>query len=79
MKIENQKEVFNDIKNLKYRLQGLAGYIQNDFDRMLDDNTINKEKIRYDLLEMNLQYDKFIKDINLLRIKADKILQHHSK
>ena len=33
---EYQEKTFNAIKNMKHRIQGLAGYVQNDFERMLE-------------------------------------------
>lgn len=36
-----QEKLFNDIIEMKHRIQNLASYVQNDFDRMLADGTYN--------------------------------------
>lgn len=64
---EFQEKLFNEIKDMQYRIQGLAAYVQNDFERMLEDGTTNKEQINAEIAEMDEQYDKFITELNKLR------------
>ena len=77
MRSEYQEKVFNEIKNLKYKIQGLASYIQNDFERMLDDGTTDKEGISDGVIQMELDYTKLISDLNKVKVKARKIMQYH--
>ena len=74
---EYQEKTFNAIKNMKYRMQGLAGYIQNDFERMLEDGTTTKETINAEIEEMDKQYDKVIAELNELRGQARDIMKYH--
>lgn len=41
---EYQEKTFNAIMNMKHRMQGLAGYVQNDFERMLENGTTTKKE-----------------------------------
>lgn len=66
-KINKQEELFHNIVNMKYRLQSLAAYVQNDFDK---ENIINKEAIKSDIAQMNNDYIKFIEDLNNFRNQA---------
>jgi len=74
---EFQEKLFNEIKAMKYRIQGLAAYIQNDFERMLEDGTTNKEMINVEIVEMDEQYDKFIAELNKLREQARDLMTFH--
>jgi hypothetical protein len=71
---EYQENVFNAILNMKYRMQGLAGYIQNDFEKMFDANIATKENVIDEMKRMNAEYDSVITEINELRIQANNIL-----
>lgn len=71
---EFQKKLFNEIKAMQYRIQGLAAYVQNDFERMLEDGTTNKETINAEIVEMDEQYDEFITELNKLRKQARDIM-----
>ena len=74
---EFQEKLFNEIKAMQYRVQGLAAYVQNDFERMLEDGTTNKETINAEIVEMDEQYDKFIAELNKLRKKARNLMTFH--
>ena len=52
---EFQEKLFNEIKALQYQVQGLAAYVQNDFERMLEDGITNKETINAEITEMDEQ------------------------
>jgi predicted nuclease with TOPRIM domain len=71
---EYQENVFNAILNMKYRMQELAGYIQNDFEKMFDANIATKENVIDEMKRMNAEYDSVITEINELRIEANNIL-----
>jgi adenylosuccinate synthase len=74
---EFQEKLFNDIKAIQYRIQGLAAYVQNDFERMLEDGTTTKETINTEITEMDEQYNKFINDLNILRKQARDLMTFH--
>lgn len=74
---EFQEKLFNEIKAMQYRIQGLAAYVQNDFERMLEDGTTNKEQINAEIAEMDEQYDKFITELNKLRKQARDLMTFH--
>ena len=46
-----QEETFNEIVAMKYRMQMLAGFVQNDFERMLQDGMVTKEEMLDSLQE----------------------------
>ena len=62
---------------MKHRMQGLAGYVQNDFERMLEDGTTTKETINAEIIEMDKQYDEVIAELNELREQARDIMKYH--
>ena len=74
---EFQEKLFNEIKSMQYRIQGLAAYVQNDFERMLEDGATNKETINAEIVEMDEQYDKFIGELNELRKQARDLMTFH--
>jgi len=74
---EFQEKLFNDIKAMQYRIQGLAAYVQNDFERMLEDGTTTKETINTEITEMDEQYNKFINDLNILRKQTRDLMTFH--
>ena len=74
---EYQEKTFNAIKNMMHQMQGLAGYMQNDFERMLEDGTTTKETINGEIAEMDKQYDKVIAELNKLREQARDIMRYH--
>jgi len=63
-----QYNIFYNIINMKYGLQSLAAYVQNDFEKV--NNITNKETIKSDIIQMNKDYDNFIEDLNVLRNRA---------
>lgn len=77
--MDQQIEVFEDIRNMKYSMQALAGYMQNDFKAMLDDGTTTKEGIQQAIKDMDVDFDKAINELNQLREKARDVMQHYSK
>lgn len=74
---EYQEKTFNVIKNMKHRMQGLAGYVQNDFERMLDDGTTTKKEITLAIHDMDESFDKVIDELNELREQARDIMKYH--
>ena len=48
-----QQKLFEEINHMKYEMQRLASFIQNDFDRMLEDKVTTKEKIKVAIVNMD--------------------------
>ncbi len=48
-----QQKLFKEINHMKYEMQRLASFIQNDFDRMLEDKVTTKEKIKVAIVNMD--------------------------
>ena len=69
-----QKELFDDIILMKYRIQNLASFVQNDFNRMIEDGTVDEDYIKEMLPELHETYDKVIEDLNKLRDRSEDIL-----
>ena len=72
---ENQKRTFNAIQDMKHRIQGLAGYVQNDFGSLLDDGLITKEDIKATIVEMDKEYDEVVVELNKLREQTRAIME----
>lgn len=53
----NQEQLFNDIINFKHYVQFLAGFVQNDFERMLVNGDVTKMDIQTTIIDMNEQFN----------------------
>jgi hypothetical protein len=61
--MKTQDELFEDIKNLAIKVDGLKGWVQNDFDRMIADGVVTKEDLVDSLVDIR---DDFFKARNQL-------------
>jgi len=77
MHSDYQQKVFKEIVDMKHRMQGLAGFVQCDFERMLEDGTITKDDIKEVIEDMDKSFDKTINEINTLREKCRVIMSYH--
>ena len=75
--MSKQKKLYYDICNLKYKLYNLAGYIQDDFQKQLDDGTLVKEDIVDMLDDMKIEYNRFTKELNELKVSAISIMNKY--
>ena len=75
--INKQKQLFENIIKLKYKLQSLGSFVQNDFSRMLDDGTATKEAMIESILDLNGAYDIVIDDLNKYRKQSEEIITHY--
>lgn len=73
---EFQEKLFNEIKAIQDEIQGLAGYVQNDFERMLEDVTTTKKEINFAIPDMDKSFDKVIAELNQLREQARDIMKN---
>ena len=56
MHSDYQQKLFHEIVNMKHKMQGLAGFVQNDFDRMLADGTTTKDGIKEGIEDMDKSF-----------------------
>ena len=75
--MQNQEELFKSIKNMKFRMQSLASFVQNDFSLMLEDGTTNKDEIKQAIKDMDEGFDNTITELNNLREKSRVIMKHY--
>ncbi len=72
-----QENLFHNIVNMKHRIQGLASFVQNDFNEMLEDGKITKEDIKIEIEEMDKSFDKTINEMNIFREKCRMMMSHY--
>lgn len=75
---DKQQETFNNIVNVKYKIQGLAAFVQNDFKDLLDESIITDEELRSTIKDMDEQYDAVIMELNKLRDQSRDIMLHYT-
>ncbi|MFA5433969.1 MAG: hypothetical protein WC319_14085 [Candidatus Paceibacterota bacterium] len=73
----DQQKLFHEIVGMKHKIQGLAGFVQNDFDKMLEDGTTTKDGIKEAIEDMDKSFDKVINEMNTLREKCRVIMSYH--
>lgn len=74
---EYQEKTFNAIMNMRHRMQSLACYLQNDFERMLEDGTTTKKEINSAIHDMDESFDRVITELNILREKSRDVMKYH--
>lgn len=62
----NQQELFYKIVGLKNKIQVLAGFVQNDFNMMLQDGTVTEDNIKENIVDMDKRFNKVINELNTL-------------
>lgn len=77
MHSDYQQKLFHEIVDMKHKMQGLAGFVQNDFDKMLEDGTTTKDGIKEAIEDMDKSFDKVINEMNTLREKCRVIMSYH--
>ena len=77
MHSDYQQELFHEIVSMKHRMQGLAGFVQNDFDKILSDGTTTKDGIKEAIEDMDKSFDNVVNEINTLREKCRVIMSYH--
>jgi hypothetical protein len=70
----NQKDLFHKIKAMQFSIVELAGYLQNDFDKLLEDDLIDKETIKNEIIKMNQDYHNVITKLNELKGQANLLM-----
>ena len=77
MHSDYQQKLFHEIVGMKHKMQGLAGFVQNDFERMIEDGTTTKDGIKEAIEDMDKSFDKAINEMNMLREKCRVIMSYH--
>jgi hypothetical protein len=77
--IKFQEYIFSEIVSMKHTMQNLAGYVQNDFESVLNDGKVTVNEIEQSIVEMNNDFDDAINRLNSLREKSEKIMKHYAK
>jgi ribosome recycling factor len=72
-----QRNIFNEMESLKFRIQSLRGYIQNDFTKMLDDGMIDLDALQNSIEDMDNDFDNFIGDLNEYRQLIRSLIESH--
>lgn len=75
---EYQKDIFNEIVAMKHRMQMLAGFVQNDFERMLQDGTVTKEEIAVSVLDVEREFEKTKEMLDSLQEKVISIIRYYA-
>jgi predicted transcriptional regulator len=74
-----QMRVFDEIINTKHDIQSIAGFVQNSFERMLEDGSVTKEEIKSTIPEMDKRFDDVIENLKKLKETTKSILNHYGK
>ena len=74
---KTQEETFKELIAMKYKIQGLAGYIQNDYGRLLEEKHITVEDLDSGFKSMQNDFDQFIGEIHDIKERAENILTHY--
>jgi mannitol/fructose-specific phosphotransferase system IIA component len=64
---------------MKYKIQNLASFVQNDFERMIEDGIVDENYIKNMIAELHETYDKVIEELNKLRDRSEEILTNYIK
>jgi hypothetical protein len=68
--MKTQEELFDAIKMMSHKVDGLKGWVQNDFDRMIADGIVTKEDLRNDLDDVLSNFDERIEELNVLKLEV---------
>ena len=73
------KQLFTEWNLACGRLRLLSSFVQNDFDRMLQDGYVTKEDIKKSIPEFNELYSKAITQIFELKTEIEKVLNEYAE
>ena len=76
---DSTEELFNDIIDMKYQIQYLGGFVQNDFEQMLRDGIITREDIKDKIVNMDISFNETIIKLNVLRERCRMIMLQFGK
>ncbi len=74
---ESQEDLFYKIKD--FSLKGLVGFVQNDFNKMLVDGTVNIKDLKDSIIDIDNQFDKKIEELKKLKEETKSIVNYYIK
>lgn len=74
-KIMNQEHLFNEWTDSCGKLLLLNSFIQNDFDKMLQDGSITKDNIKKGMVYFNEAYSEIMSEISTIKSKIEKFVE----
>ena len=74
-----QEQLFNEWQEKCNSLKSLKSFVQNDFNRMLEDKYVTKNEIKESVLEFNELYLKITNEISVLKIEIEKLLNKYAE
>ena len=73
-----QEDVFNDLEDMKYEIQSLQGFIQNDYTRMLADGNLTIVGVCDTIPTAMDTFEQSISKLGKIKEKVKEILEYHS-
>jgi len=73
-----QEQLFYDWDDTCSHIEALSGYIQNDFDRMLEIGDTNREQIKVNLFEFKAKFDFYMQRLQDHKERIIKLMQEKS-
>ena len=74
-----QEKTFEDIVAMKHKIQNLAGYVQNDFERMLFDGLVTRQEIRESIPVIEDDFKKVVLELNNLKNQVISIVSKYTQ
>ena len=74
---QTQGETFEDLTSMRYKMQGLASFVQNDYESLLNDGHTTKAQILETALAAASEFDKVIAELLELKQRVDRVLMHY--
>lgn len=65
--MDKQEEIFYAIKALGEKVKTLSGFVQNDFDRLIEDGYVTADELRLSIQDVNDQFESAANELNALR------------
>ena len=72
---EKQLTLFNNIKTLKYDIQSLASYVQNDFTLMLSDGYVTQMGVAETIPSMERDFDRVIQQLEQYKTEVREMME----
>ena len=73
--METQEELFNQIKDLKFKVDMMAGYVQNDFNDMFEHGVVSIPDLQRGCIDWITGIDKIVTELYDIKAKVLKIMQ----
>lgn len=73
--MNRQEQLFNEIKTAGYNVVNLAGFVQNDFDQMLQEGDVSIYQLKESLTDITLSFDAQIAELERLKYRTLNIVE----